>query len=303
MFNEKNFPVSEKNPTSRDIIHIYQSNPNDIVASLSDCMVTECGFSDFGARKYHLIREQGRRAGDITDWHMIYLVKNSSTFITSQEEICMKAGELIFIPPNTRHGYKIEETDLVAYYWIHFMGDKIDLLMQDLHLETETVYSIGLSAGVTRIFDLIIGELQTKNLHYSVVSTGLLIQLLSVIAQKKSSFLQASSIKRVITAIQTEYYANTSVEEYAKNSGYSKYHFIRLFKEATGQTPVDYRIRLRLDNACSLLRSTSYSMHEISEVLGFSDPAYFSRLFKKRFGKSPQSYRNEFEVNDKTQSE
>lgn len=295
MSKEIKIPSPKLDPSSRDVIHIYQSNPTDFAPSLSDFIVTECGFSDFGARKYHLIREQGRRAGEITDWHMIYLVKNSSTFITSRDEIRMKAGELIFIPPNTRHGYKIEETDLVAYYWIHFLGDKIEPLLRDLQLETETVYSIGLSTGITRLFDLIIEELQTKNIHYSVVSGGLLIQLLSVIAQKKSISLQAPGIKRAIAAIRSEYNSDQSVEEYARNSGYSKYHFIRLFKEATGQTPIEYRIRLRLENACSLLRSTSYSMHEIAEAIGFSDPAYFSRLFKKNIGKSPQAYRKEFE--------
>lgn len=290
--------MKEKEHASRDVIHIYQSNEKDYSPSISDFVVTECGFSDFGAQKYYLLREHGLRRNNVTDWHMIYLVKNSCTFITSREEIRMKAGELIFIPPHTKHGYKIEETDFVAYYWIHFSGAKISALLNELQLETETVFSIGLSTGIKRLFDLIIEELQTKNLHYTIVSSGLLIQLLSMIAQKKSMAMQAPGIKRAIAAIRAEYNSEQSVEEYAKHSGYSKYHFTRLFKEATGQTPNEYRIRLRLDNACSLLRSTSYSMHEIAEAVGFSDPAYFSRLFKKRFGKSPQMYRKEYGIDE-----
>ncbi len=295
--------MKKQEHNSRDVINIYQSDTTDCVPSMLDFIVTECGFSDFGARKYYLVREKGLRAGDVTDWHMIYLVKNSSTFITSKEELQMKAGELLFIPPHTKHGYKIEETDLVAYYWIHFSGEKIPMLFRDLQLETEFVYSVGLSAGITRLFDLIIKELQTKNIHYNAVASGLLIQLLSVIAQKKSLNGQTPGIERAIAAIRSDYNADESVETYAKNSGYSKYHFIRLFKEATGQTPIEYRIQIRLENACSLLRSTSYSMHEISEAVGFTDPAYFSRLFKKRFGQSPQNYRKTLLSNDSAPSE
>lgn len=291
-------PKDDFSSAPRDVINIYQSDLSDCVPSMLDFVVTECGFSDFGARKYHIVREKGLRAGDVTDWHMIYLVKNHSTFITSKGEVQMKAGELLVIPPHTKHGYKIEETDLVAYYWIHFSGEKIRMLIEDLQLETEFVYSIGLSTGITRLFDLIIKELQTKNMHYNAVTSGLLIQLLSVIAQKKNMDSQSVGIKRAIAAIRAEYNIDESLESYAKNSGYSKYHFIRLFKEATGLTPIEYRIQIRLENACSLLRSTSYSMREISEAVGFTDAAYFSRLFKKRFGQSPQNYRNSLSTGD-----
>lgn len=287
----------------RDVINIYRSNLSDCVPSMLDFIVNECGFSDFGARKYHVVRENGLRTGGVTDWHMIYLVKNHSTFITSQGEVQMKAGELLFIPPHTKHGYKIEETDLVAYYWIHFSGEKIQMFFHDLQLEAEYVYSIGLSTGITRLFDLIIKEVQTKNEHYSAVASGLLIQLLSVIAQKKSASGHMPGIKRAISAIRSEYNENQSVETYAKNAGYSKCHFIRLFKEATGLTPIDYRICIRLENACSLLRSTSYSIREISEAVGFTDAAYFSRLFKKRFGQSPQNYRNSLSFDETAGSE
>jgi len=56
-------------------------------------------------------------------------------------------------------------------------------------------------------------------------------------------------------------------------------------------SPVDYRNRIRITNACSLLESTSLSVEEIAALVGFETPFYFSRLFKRAMGVSPRQYR------------
>jgi len=71
----------------------------------------------------------------------------------------------------------------------------------------------------------------------------------------------------------------------------SKYHFIRLFKEAFGQTPRQYLIARRLERASSLLISSSKTFHEICQEVGLKDSSSFGRLFKRSFGATPHIYR------------
>ncbi len=65
----------------------------------------------------------------------------------------------------------------------------------------------------------------------------------------------------------------------------------RRFVQATGESPKQYWLQLRLLRAEELLRETNLSIQEIAELLGFSDAAYFTRLFRQRAGITPNNYR------------
>ena len=58
-------------------------------------------------------------------------------------------------------------------------------------------------------------------------------------------------------------------------------------KSLTGQGPNDFIRIFRLTRAKELLREKKHSIAEISDMVGFSDPKYFSVCFKKQFGESP----------------
>lgn len=73
--------------------------------------------------------------------------------------------------------------------------------------------------------------------------------------------------------------------------GVSPSHFFYLFKRATGFSPIDFFIRLRMHRAAELLRQTKLSVKEISAVLGYNDQFYLCRLFKSVYGVPPTGYR------------
>ena len=58
-----------------------------------------------------------------------------------------------------------------------------------------------------------------------------------------------------------------------------------------GMSPAQYVLSLRMVNAQSLLEHTNYNVKEISEIVGYDNPLYFSRVFKKEIGQSPVQYR------------
>ena len=68
-------------------------------------------------------------------------------------------------------------------------------------------------------------------------------------------------------------------------------HFSSLFRKATGMSPMDYFIHLKLQKACLLLYSSDTKIKKIAHTIGYDDPYYFSRLFKKYLNISPDQYR------------
>ena len=74
----------------------------------------------------------------------------------------------------------------------------------------------------------------------------------------------------------------------------SKYHFLRVFRQVTGRTPLEYRNEIRIRHARELLENSFLSVSEIGETLGYTSPAYFSDAFKRQIGISPATYRKKF---------
>ncbi|MEV0487976.1 helix-turn-helix transcriptional regulator [Streptomyces sp. NPDC050508] len=77
----------------------------------------------------------------------------------------------------------------------------------------------------------------------------------------------------------------------AAHAGYSRYHFIRAFKEAYGETPGQYLTHRRIERAEEMLRSADLSVTEICHLVGFSSLGTFSARFKARTGLTPSEYR------------
>lgn len=81
-------------------------------------------------------------------------------------------------------------------------------------------------------------------------------------------------------------------EELAILSGYSTFHFCRLFKSITQLTPMQYTVRYRMQKARERLISTEDKMEAIMTKVGFHNYGYFWRTFKKLYGFSPREYRS-----------
>ena len=82
-----------------------------------------------------------------------------------------------------------------------------------------------------------------------------------------------------------------TLNELARVALMSPTHFLRVFRQAFGQTPHQFLTKRRIERACHLLRTTDRSVTDICLAVGFESLGSFSALFHRRIGLSPVDYR------------
>lgn len=71
----------------------------------------------------------------------------------------------------------------------------------------------------------------------------------------------------------------------------NKYYLVHSFSKEYEISPINYLIERRVQESCYLLCDTDHSLSQISHMMGFSSPSYFSQSFRKTMGMSPMEYR------------
>lgn len=92
---------------------------------------------------------------------------------------------------------------------------------------------------------------------------------------------------------------NWTVKDVVNNTPFSQSHLIRLFKQYTGKTLVEYLTEIKMQRACELLTYTNGSILSIAMMLGYSDSSHLNRTFKKYYGLSPTQYKKKSKQNAK----
>jgi AraC family transcriptional regulator len=91
--------------------------------------------------------------------------------------------------------------------------------------------------------------------------------------------------------IDSHYLEELSLEHLASVAAFSKYHFLRCFKQVYGLAPYQYVLQLRLEAARRQLREGRLSLTEIAETNGFGDRRALNKSFRKAFGINPAEFR------------
>jgi AraC family transcriptional regulator len=102
---------------------------------------------------------------------------------------------------------------------------------------------------------------------------------------------QARRVTRTLRYVEAHSAEDCSLDTLAAHAGLSRFHFLRLFRAMTGQTPRQFVIATRLRVAATLLRTTRTPITEVSLEAGFGDLAHFTASFTRTFGAAPRAYR------------
>ena len=103
--------------------------------------------------------------------------------------------------------------------------------------------------------------------------------------------LKKRLIQQAISLIHQRSNEELSLEKVARECGFSKYYFSRIFKKYTGKTFKTYLIDLRINKAKDLLLNSELPISQICYEIGFNDLSHFNRIFKKKVGCSPSEFR------------
>mgnify|MGYP006300888735 CR=1 FL=1 len=172
------------------------------------------------------------------------------------------------------------------------------------HAEVDAPYRRHLRLSEEQLLhlDLIVSrmyrEFTQQHVGHEAALHGYLVEFLVHLAQcyprttaKEATTSALAEISGIIEALQNDITHPWSLDEMADIGAMSTSKLLVVFREATGMTPIDYLIRLRVRDAMFELRNTHDSVTEIAYHVGFSDSNYFARQFRKVTRMSPTEYR------------
>lgn len=272
--------------------------PGDILAResshrlLADLYLTRAGYFPHAAG-HRVARDT------IDEFIAIYCVAGQGWYAATGQRWPVAAGDFLVVLPGTAHAYGADEAAPWTIHWAHFSGaDAGDLLALAGITPGQPLFPVGERPGLVALFMEILQTLQSGySLYHLLAAAAALRQLLSQVALVHRYTPPASRrdvhVERIITFMLEHLDERLTLDALAAEAAMSRGHFSRRFHDRTGYPPIDYFIRLKMQRAAELLEGSDLSMGEISDLLGYSDPYYFSRLFKKIMGAAPTQYRAE----------
>jgi AraC-like DNA-binding protein len=146
----------------------------------------------------------------------------------------------------------------------------------------------------------IIDELETevdgKRPGFRLISQSLLLLLIGKLSRWYDHAMQEDSatmlqIAKSIAQMEQTLYEPLSIQHLARLANMSERNFYRNFKKATGLSPNEYLIHLRLAQVSELLIHSDDSITDIALECGFQDSSYMTKLFKKHMNSTPREFR------------
>lgn len=81
-----------------------------------------------------------------------------------------------------------------------------------------------------------------------------------------------------------------TLDDLARQAGVSRFHFARLFRVSTGESPMAYLLKSRIERAKQMLLQDDRPVCEIAAALGFCDQSHLTRTFRRLTGLTPREF-------------
>jgi transcriptional regulator GlxA family with amidase domain len=178
------------------------------------------------------------------------------------------------------------------------MFPEVTLVDGRIVTEQQGLYSSG---GATSYWNLLL-HLVEKHAGREMAILAAKVYALEIDRKTQSPFIMFNGqkkhedepIKQAQEFIENNVTERISVEELAIKYAIGKRHFIRRFKKATNNTPIEYIQRVKIEAAKKQLESSRKNVNEVMYEVGYSDVKAFRTVFKKITGLSPIEYRNKY---------
>ncbi|MBM7636449.1 AraC family transcriptional regulator [Streptococcus saliviloxodontae] len=260
----------------------------------------------------------------IYHWHpeleIIFVEKGTARFHVNYEIFNSQPGDLIFIQPTSMHSIHPidQEEHLSQTFKIHLdnLGRSTieqfsQRYLQPLHnghfeLMPRIQPHMAGYEDIKTLVQVIFKLCHDQPLYYDILLKAKLHELLYLLYSKRyvvrhytdDIYRKYEKLKDLIAYLNTHYMEDLSIDFLADYFGYSRAHFMTIFKQHTGSSCLDFILQLRLSKTCEALVHTDQSVTQITEAIGFNNQANFNRQFKQRYQMTPLQYRKRFTDKD-----
>lgn len=242
------------------------------------------------------------REEPISQHIFIYCVEGSGWFSINEKRYNVRKNQYFIIPPFQPHAYGSSITHPWTIYWIHYSG----LIAKRYSPDSEGPQNLlpETNSRINERIDLFEEMFQTLDFGYSkenlLYSTSILhhfMASLKYLRQFRGRRCIESELTDMIDMaihfMKENLEKKITVPDIAKHVGYSSSHFVAIFNNRVGYSPIAYLNQLKMQRACQLLDLTDLKVYQISYKVGINDCYYFSRLFHKEIGITPLAYRKQ----------
>lgn len=147
------------------------------------------------------------------------------------------------------------------------------------------------------LLDALLARSTGSEVVYEALARVFLVQLLDRYGDKRSAALEfgsgftAAQYRRVLDLVADRFGEAVTIQDMARAAGMSPAHFSRLFKATLGDTPYQFVMEFRVEQARNMLAERNRPLIDIALACGFADQPHFTRIFKRLTGRTPREYR------------
>ena len=247
-------------------------------------------------------------------WEIVYVDNGSIKIMCDDKEVVLNQGEIIFHKPNEFHSVKsynsspnifvisfVCKSSAMQYFERYKTKLNRDLksFISSIITEANNTYKIPKN-------DVALNKLEVKDEAKfggeQLIKTYLeqfLILLIRNMTEKNNItiFPAKENMEDYLTTeiknyIKNHLYERIKVEDICTAFGYSKSYLSTIFKQQCGVSLAKYYNQLRVKRAKSLIQNDNKNFAEISDLLAFDNPQYFTRVFKRVTGLTPSEFKN-----------
>jgi AraC-like DNA-binding protein len=229
-----------------------------------------------------------------TFYGLEFVVGGRGRVILDGQSYALGPGSLFAYGPKTNHAIYSDPIDYLEKYFVDIAGNRVHQLLTSRKLLGSVSHTSDPMA-ILNTFE----ELTHYGLRHSRYSDRICSQLVELLIMKIQdtalTMREANSpafetYQRCRHEMNVHYRQLRSLADVANHCKIDAAYLCRIFKRYDRQSPYQYLLRLRMNEAAVLLQESDALVKNVATALGFDDPYHFSRAFKKVFGLSPAHF-------------
>ncbi len=238
---------------------------------------------------------------------MIYILSGSCTYKIDGTLYKVKKGDMIVCNPGVYHGKFISPDEEVTEFHLGFSNFYVKNVPKDILTgENGTpVHNLsGHEPELIKCCNEILLEQEKGGPGCDLMLKALAMKFIVIFLKSihnsdkwsrrnlfnLENYDKASLVNAIISYINENYMEDISLEKISRNMYLSPVYISKVFKDETGESPINYLIKTRLDKARDLLEQGNMTIKEIAKNVGYNDAYHFSKLFKKYYGYPPSKH-------------